>query len=135
MRLATPIWWRLRAADSPAIPPPTMITCMPDTFRDRSRSVRRNPGFADDRTVAPVIGRDQVAELIPAGETEIVAERRQSLLQVGEPGDLGELLLQPSGEFARRPGRSRDAEPDADVEPGQRVLADRRHLRKQGNAL
>src|SRR5262245_4427652 len=79
-------------------------------------SVRRDPGLADDRAVAPVVARDQVAQRFAAGEIEIVAQGRQALLHLGELADLADFLGQPLDHLARRLGRRRDAEPDTDIE-------------------
>ena len=66
---------------------------------------------------------------------EIVTERRQTLLHVWEPCDLADLLAETLDDVAGRLGRSCNGEPDADVESGERVLRDGRHLRENGDAL
>jgi hypothetical protein len=75
-----------------------------------------DPRLANDRAVALVVIRDQLAKAFGADEIEIVAERRQLLLHVGERGDFAELPADALGEFARSLGGSGDAEPDADIE-------------------
>src|ERR1700716_1423464 len=133
MRQSTPIWWRLSAAERPAMPPPTMITCM--RFPATPTSVRRDARIANDRPVARVVGRDQVPKIFASGETEIVAERRQPFLQVRELRDLADLLAETLDDIAWRLGRSRDGEPDTDIEAGERALRNGRHLRENGDAL
>src|SRR4030088_226024 len=133
MRQSTPIWWRLSAAERPAMPPPTMITCM--RFPATPTSVRRDARVANDRPVARVVGRDQVPETFASGEIELVAQRRQPLLQVRKFGDLADLLAEALDHIAWRRCRDRNGEPDADIEAGERALRDGRHLRENCDAL
>src|SRR5262245_65990376 len=108
------------------MPPPTMITCIPRSLSANGSLsvplVALDPRVTDDLAVALVVARDQFAKAIGPDKIEIVAERRQLLLHLGELGDLIKLAPDALGEIARRLGRRGDAEPDTDIESQYRIL-------------
>jgi hypothetical protein len=63
MRQSMPIWCRLSAAESPAMPPPTMIACIPGY-----------PPLATDRSTP----RRPSPVLLSANELGVLGERQQS---------------------------------------------------------
>src|SRR5215831_9475542 len=113
-----PTWCRLKACDSPEMPPPMIATCKTVSL------VRRDAGVADDLAEALVVGGNLRLELRAVEIGRRQPDLADAVLDVRQRHDLGNLLAEMRDDIGRRFRRRGNAEPDVEVEARYAAFGD-----------